>query len=197
VGTLLTLGLPLMFLSATLAAYVPIHRWRLSDLCYRGAALAGDGRRGLVPGFRRLRLVRSQEAILERCTVKTSDDGIHLFRVGRVDEGKAFRLLCFWVADDFDIVIDKALGVQPALDVVLCHPDGKVSKKDSKAHSGLFSAPLLWILGSFADAIHEATLILTQGVQSRQEKSTCKCIGGKEKKVKLFCESGNVELAAW
>lgn len=137
--TLMSLVRPLVFLSATLAADIVAIGHRLRSL---GCWSALDNGTHLVTGLRWLGLIRSEEAILERGTVKASDDGVHLFRIGCVDKGEALRLLRFRVADDFDIVKNKALGVQPAFDVILRNPDGEVSKKDSKAHSGCFQSPL-------------------------------------------------------
>ena len=53
-------------------------------------------------GSRGLRRVCSQQPVFERGAVKTADDGLHLLRVGRLDEGETFGLLRFGVADDLD-----------------------------------------------------------------------------------------------
>ena len=81
-------------------------------------------RRPLLARLRWLSLVGSQQAILQRRSVESADDQVHLFRVRRVDECETFGLLRFRVAYDFDIVEDEILGVQPRLDVVLGYPDG-------------------------------------------------------------------------
>ena len=57
--------------------------------------------------LRRLGLIGAQQTIFQGSAVKTSDDGLHFFRVGGVDEGEPFRFLRFRVADYLDIVVDK------------------------------------------------------------------------------------------
>src|SRR5439155_11365569 len=97
-----------MFLSAALAPAVAFYRRLLHSLwCWLWGG-ASDWRRSCRcqrrARFGRLRLVGPQEAVFKRRAVETADDGCHLFRIRRVDEGEPFRLLCFRVADDFDIV---------------------------------------------------------------------------------------------
>src|SRR5260370_18267875 len=135
-------------------------------------------------GLRRLCLVRPKEEVLKSCAVETANDGGHLLRVRRVDEGEPFRFLCFRVADDFDIVENKALGIQPSLDVIFRDPDGEVSEEDSKAHSFGVVAPLSEVLGiCFADAIHESYLMLAHA--SKCAKGKIRVSASKETRRKL------------
>ena len=85
----------------------------------------------------RLCRICPEEAIFERRAIEAADDGVHLFRIGGIDECEALRLLCFGVANYFDCVRNQGLGTQPALDIVRCDPDGQISKKDRKTHSGV------------------------------------------------------------
>jgi hypothetical protein len=104
-----------------------------------------------------LGLIGPKQAIFQRRAVKTPDDRIHFFRVGRVDEGESLGLLSLWVADHLDIVVDEVFCVKPGLDVVLSNPDRQVSEENCKAHSGVSLTPLLGIWRNcFADAIHES-----------------------------------------
>jgi len=105
----------------------------------------GSGRRHRRPGsllrewnlslrFRRLRLVGSQQPILERSAVESADDGAHLFRVRGVDKGESFGFLGLRVPDYLHVVVDEVFCVEPRLDVVLGDPHREVSEKYSKAH---------------------------------------------------------------
>jgi len=95
------------------------------------------------PGARGLRRVRTQKLVFEGRAVKSADDGLHLLLIGRLDEGEAFRLLRFRIADDLDGICHKAFRVEPGLNIVRGHPDGKVAKKDSETHSVKFITPLV------------------------------------------------------
>jgi hypothetical protein len=84
-----------------------------------------------------LRRISPQQPVFERCAIEAPDDGVHLFGVRGVDESEALRFLCFGVANHFDCVGYQGFGTEPALDIVRCDPDGQISKKDGKTHSGV------------------------------------------------------------
>ena len=84
-----------------------------------------------------LRGVSPEQAILQRSTIKASDDGVHLLRVGRFDERESLGFLRFRIADNFNCVRDQVLGCQPSLDVVRSDPGGQVAQKDGKTHPWL------------------------------------------------------------
>ena len=80
-------------------------------------------------------MIGAQQAIFERCAIETADDGVHLFRVRRIDEGESLGLLGLWVADHLDVVVHEVFCVKPGLDVVLRNPDRQISEEYCKAHS--------------------------------------------------------------
>ena len=83
----------------------------------------------------RLRGIGAKQSVFEGRSIKTADDGVHLLRVGCVDEGEALRLLRFRIAYDLNRVRDKVLGAKPALDIVRSNPSRQIAQKDRKTHS--------------------------------------------------------------
>src|ERR1700685_353560 len=84
------------------------------------SARSKSTRRGPPRAYGSLRLGRlcricPEEAIFERRAIEAAGDGVHLFRVGGIDECEALRLLCFGVANYFDCVRNQGFGTQPAL----------------------------------------------------------------------------------
>ena len=92
-------------------------------------------------GFRRLSGIRTKEAVLERCSIETPDDGLHLLSVGGFNKSEAFGLLRLGITDYFDTIGNQVFCGEPRLDIVCGHPDRKISKKNGGTHSvGLFTS---------------------------------------------------------
>lgn len=60
--------------------------------------------------LRRLRRIRAQQTIFERCTIEAADDGVHLLRIRRIDERESLGFLRFGIADHFNGVRDQVFG---------------------------------------------------------------------------------------
>jgi len=80
-------------------------------------------------------LIGAQQTILKRGAIEPADDGVHLFRVGGVNEGESLGFLGLGIPDHLHVVVDEIFRVEPRLDVVLGDPHGEVSEKYSKTHS--------------------------------------------------------------
>ena len=80
-------------------------------------------------------MVSAQQPVFQRGTVKTADDQIHLFRVGRIDKGETLRFLRLRITDYLDVIVYEVFCVKPGLDVVLGDPDGQVSEEYCKAQA--------------------------------------------------------------
>jgi len=85
--------------------------------------------------LRRLSLISAQHPVFQRCAIEAADDGLHFFRIRCVDEGEALRLLRFGVANDFYVIVDEVFRVEPGFDVILGHPDRKISEENGITHS--------------------------------------------------------------
>ena len=85
--------------------------------------------------LRRLGRIRAQQAIFERRTIETANNGGHFIGGGRFDKSEALGFLRFVVADHFDGVGHEIFGGQPLFNIVGGDPCGEVAKKNGKAHS--------------------------------------------------------------
>jgi hypothetical protein len=136
----------------------------------RCPARSKSARSGTIPGphgtlrLWRLCWICPEKTVFEWCAIEAADDSVHLFRVGGVDKREALRFLCFGVADHFDRVGNQGFGAEPALDIVSCDPDGQISKKDRKTHSGVIFDSMG--RGFASKEIHRSTLMLPHSFQA-------------------------------
>jgi hypothetical protein len=142
-----------LVLSAT--AFTPWTGWRSSPIHLTGLSWTRTWALAFGPG--RLGLISPKKPVFQGRTVKTADDQVHFFRVGRVDKCKPFGLLGLRIADHLHVVVDEVFCVKPGLDVVLGNPDGQISEEHCETHSVVSLTPFLGIVRNcFADAIHES-----------------------------------------
>jgi len=114
-GTILTRALVLF--SSTFAPGTGGARW-----AGRSSIHLAAGREPLTPGFGRLSLIGSEQPVFQWRAVETTNDQVHLFRIGGIDERESLGFLRFGIANYFDVVVNKVFCGQPGLDIVFGHP---------------------------------------------------------------------------
>jgi hypothetical protein len=149
-------------------------RWRT----WRSTSASTGARSG--PGDTALRLwrlsgIRAQQALFERRTIETPDDGIHLFLIRRFDEGETLRFLSFGVTDHFDVIGHEVVCGEPRLDIVGGHPQREISEENGITHPIVQLTPFGMLGKGFGGLIHGSTFIVAQALVRLNPKSGVSC----------------------
>jgi len=94
----------------------------------RGSAFRCDRSLGGLCG------VCSEDLVLKRCAIKTTDDRLHFVSCRSLDKRESLGFLRFVVPDHLDRIRYKIFRRQPLFNVVSGDPNGQIAQKNGKAH---------------------------------------------------------------